>query len=257
MKGLTLVVVLSCSSLMRLFSQEVILVSKDPSRSYTTWLMSLDSTLKVREFYTLPSDSMKHYLDLADGMVLTGGEDVNPTLYGKPDYIDQCEAPDNFRDSIEKLMIEHGFDHGRPLLGICRGQQIINALSGGNLIPDIPTRLPQSKVPHRSKQDSAHQVLPSEGSWLYEFTNGETQWVNSRHHQAVDKLAPGFKVAAIAPDGIVESIEYLDNNQHVFIVGVQWHPENLRNELSTYLGELFLDAASGGTKKAGMQDETD
>ena len=224
-----------------LFAQNV-LVSKDPSRSYTNWLLSLDSFITVKEFYALPKDSLEFYLKWADGMLLTGGEDVNPKMYGKAEYVDQCEKPDDYRDSIEKVMILYGLDHGKALLGICRGQQLINVVAGGTLIPDLPTRNPQSQITHRSNLDSAHIIKPTEGSWIDHYTIVKDYWVNSRHHQAIDQLAPGFKVSAQAIDGVIESIEYLDSSREHFIIAVQWHPENLRDKLASVLGDLYLKA---------------
>ena len=194
----------------------------------------------IREFYSIPVDSMDYYLNESDGIIMTGGEDVNPLLYGKPDYKDLCEEPDNFRDSIEKVMIRYSFKRKIPLIGICRGQQIANAVNGGTLIPDLPTATPESKIMHRSTSDSAHLVVPTVDSWIAANFGMKTFWVNSRHHQAVDNVARGFKVAAYAPDGVVESIEIADKQLHPFVICVQWHPENLRDSVSTTLGNLFL-----------------
>ena len=222
-------------------SDKLILLSKDPSKSYTTWILSLDSTLRIREFYSIPRDSMNHFLRKCAGIIMTGGEDVNPELYGKPGYKDVCELPDNFRDSIEKVMILFAMTNKRPLLGICRGQQIINAVNGGTLIPDIPSSIPHSVIPHRSKSDSAHLVTALENSWMDFPGESRIHWVNSRHHQSVDRVADGFKIAAMSADGIIESIEIDDSLQHPFVVCVQWHPEGLRDSLSGVLGHKFLE----------------
>lgn len=170
---------------------------------------------------------------------MTGGEDVNPELYGRPGYKDLCELPDNFRDSIEKVMILYAMNEKRPMLGICRGQQIINVVNGGTLIPDIPTSIPHSVIPHRSKSDSAHLVTAFENSWMDFPGESRIHWVNSRHHQSVDRVADGFKIAAKSADGIIESIE-IDDGLHPFVICVQWHPEGLRDPLATKLGRKFL-----------------
>jgi putative glutamine amidotransferase len=138
-------------------------------------------------------------------------------------------------------MIHYAMKYKKPLLGICRGQQIINAVNGGTLIPDIPTINPDSPIKHRNESDRAHIIMPIPGSWITSKFPVRAFWVNSRHHQCVDELANGFEVAAYAPDGIVESIELVDKHRHPFVIGVQWHPENLRDSLSTYLGQLFLE----------------
>ena len=223
-------------------ADKLILVSKDSSKSYTTWILSLDASIKIREFYTIPTDSMNYFLNKCAGIIMTGGEDVNPELYGKPGYKDLCELPDNFRDSIEKVMILYAMNDKRPLLGICRGQQIINAVNGGTLIPDIPTNNPESTINHRSKRDSAHSIIVKDNSWLSNNQINEEFWVNSRHHQCVDKVAEGFKVSAVSADGIIESIEIIDNEQHSFLICVQWHPESLRDSLASVLGHKFIEA---------------
>ena len=128
------------------------------------------------------------------------------------------------------------------MIGICRGQQIINAVNGGTLIPDLPARNPESPIGHRSTSDSAHVIIPVEGSWMNKRFPVTTYWVNSRHHQAVDQLAHGFVTAAFAPDGVIESIELDEGHRHPFVICVQWHPENLRDEVATEFGMRFLRA---------------
>lgn len=221
-------------------SDKLVLVSKDASKSYTTWIRSLDSTLIIREFYTIPVDSMNYFLNKCAGIIMTGGEDVNPDLYGKPEYKDLCELPDNFRDSIENIMILFAMNQKRPMLGICRGQQIINAVNGGTLIPDIPSYNPESQIAHRSKSDRAHEVTANDNSWM-SHPKKKSHWVNSRHHQCVDKVAKGFIVSATSSDGIIESIELADDHVHPFVICVQWHPESLRDSLATVLGHKFLE----------------
>lgn len=222
-------------------NKKLVLLSKDPSKSYASWILSLDSDIRVRDFYTIPVDSMDYYLSECAGIIMTGGEDVNPSLYGKPDYKDVCEMPDNFRDSIEKVMILYAMNQKRPILGICRGQQIINVVNGGTLIPDIPSAFPNSIINHRSKSDSAHLVTALEYSWMDFPGESRIHYVNSRHHQSIDRIAEGFKVAAKSADGIVESIE-IEDPQHPFFICVQWHPESLRDSLASVLGNKFLES---------------
>ncbi len=138
-------------------------------------------------------------------------------------------------------MIKYAMRSQTPMLGICRGQQIINAVNGGTLTPDIPTAIPESRIAHRSNSDSAHVITPAENSWISRSYSIKTYWVNSRHHQCVDQLANGFVISAYAPDGVIESIELGDRHPHPFVVCVQWHPENLRDSLATTLGNMFLD----------------
>lgn len=218
----------------------LVLISKDSNARIEKWLSSLDRKTRFREFYYIPSDSMDYFLDRADGIVIGGGEDVNPQMYGEPGYTAFCGEIDDFRDSIETILIRYAIDHDIPLMGICRGQQIINVVAGGSLIPDLPAFRP-GPVKHQSLSDSAHIIFMAPGSWLRELPGPDTVWVNSRHHQAIDSLAAIFQVAAAAPDGIIESIEIKAAADHPFAVAVQWHPESLPDPLSLEIGRRFME----------------
>ncbi len=228
-------VLLSCAK----EQERLILVSKDSQRRIEKWLLQADSTLIIREFYTTPKDSMVYFLKKAFAIVLGGGEDIHPSIYGHQEYIEVCGEIDLFRDSIEQVLIRHAFAKKLPLLGICRGHQLLNAASGGTLIPDIPSFL-VSKIDHRIQKDSAHVVYFPENSWLKIQLGYDSLWVNSRHHQCVDKIAPGFQVAATSADGVVESVQFADTLQYPFMVGVQWHPEGLLDAPSMRIAELFI-----------------
>jgi len=217
----------------------LILVSKDNHSNIQKWLHKTDSTLDIREFYMIPNDSMNYYLLKADAIVLGGGEDIHPSMYGHNEYLGVCGEIDLFRDSIEQLLIHQSFRNKIPLFGICRGEQILNGATGGTLIPDIPSFL-HTSINHRAESDSDHVVIFAENSWLKNLLKSDSVWVNSRHHQCIDKVAPGFIVAATAPDGVIESIRYADTLQQPFIAGVQWHPEGLLDEPSMKIAKLFL-----------------
>jgi len=220
-----------------------ILVSKDNHSNIEKWLHKADPTLNIREFYTIPTDSMEFYLSKTEAIVLGGGEDVHPSMYRHEEYLNVCGDIDLFRDSIEQILIRRAFSNKLPLLGICRGEQILNAVSGGTLIPDIPTFL-QTKINHRSKSDSDHVVIFTDNSWLKDLLHCDSIWVNSRHHQCIGEVAPGFVVGATAPDGIIESIRYADTLQQPFIAGVQWHPEGLFDEPSMKIASFLLSKIS-------------
>jgi gamma-glutamyl-gamma-aminobutyrate hydrolase PuuD len=217
-----------------------ILISKDYNSRIQQWLQNADPAIETRQFYGIPNDSLEYFLTRADGMVLGGGEDVNPLIYNKPEYDSICEGYDNYRDSIELLMIRYAMKNKTPIFGICRGLQILNVGNGGTLIPDIPTFYPKSRLNHRIKTEYAHSATAINGSWLSnQFRVSEFQ-VNSRHHQSIDSVAPGFKVAAYAPDGVVESIQWADSITHPFAIAVQWHPEGLNDTLSVQIAKFFL-----------------
>ena len=131
-----------------------------------------------------------------------------------------------------------------PIFGICRGEQILNVTFGGTLFTDIPTDI-GAKVIHRDEgiQGSPHGVNIEKESVVYKILGVPGGIVNSHHHQAVDKIAPGFKVAAKSVDGVVEAIEYSNISETIFIMGVQWHPEKYTQnaELSKPFAVHFLN----------------
>ena len=155
-------------------------------------------------------------IDSLDGLVLTGGTDVNPSLYGQ-DRDPGTEDPDDPRDTIEKRLIEAALQRDLPVLAICRGMQILNVVHGGTLLQHIEGhRCPG--VPE------AHQVSVDRDAKLADAIGAGTHPVNSRHHQAVDQLGAGLRISAKSPDGCIEALERDDKN---FVLAVQWHPEDL------------------------------
>ena len=218
----------------------VLLISKDDRKEHIrTWIRSLDAEIIIKQCYGLSEDSLDYYLKIADAIIIGGGEDVNPVLYNKPEYVEVCGEFDNYRDSLEFKMIYYASDKKVPIIGICRGQQIMNVAHGGSLIPDIPTYVDDFES-HRSDKDSAHIILPVEGTWLTEYFQQDSFWVNSTHHQSIDRLAEGFEVAAYAPDSVVEAIFIRDKTIHPFTMAVQFHPERLRDSLSNKFGMMLL-----------------
>ena len=134
-----------------------------------------------------------------------------------------------------------------PLFGICRGEQIINVALGGTLITDIPSFI-GSQVAHRCPEDQndcLHSVNIDRTSEIYSLTRTGNGLVNSFHHQAIDKAAPGMKVTAFSDNGVAEALERIDQEGNSFIMAVQWHPERLKANpgLSRPLGDRFLEKA--------------
>jgi putative glutamine amidotransferase len=163
-----------------------------------------------------------------DGVVLAGGLDVDPARYGV-DVPHPTVELDRQRDSTEFAIFNAARRESVPALGICRGMQLMNVALGGTLHQDIPTEHPSEithnvlpKVPER--RDHAVDVKP--GTRLAQIVQAPKIQVNSRHHQAVEKLAPGVALAATAPDGLVEAFE----SREPWLLAVQWHPENLRRD---------------------------
>jgi putative glutamine amidotransferase len=165
-----------------------------------------------------------------DALVLTGGADLAPELYGAATRHPTVVAAEPGRDRFEIALAAAALARGRPILAICRGVQVLNVAAGGTLIQDIPDAMGTtlSHAVNEPRDALAHEILVAPGSRLAALLAGRLSdrhacGVNSRHHQAVDRLAPGFQVSATAPDGIIEAIERPGGS---FCLGVQWHPEN-------------------------------
>lgn len=160
-----------------------------------------------------------------DGLLLTGGADVAPRSYGEAPMRPEWGG-DAVRDAYEIDLIRRAEAAGRPVLGICRGVQIITAAFGGTLFQDINTQLEGTLVHrdwHRYDQ-LGHDVTVTANSWISRVYGGATTLgVNSIHHQSIKDPPAGFEVTAVAPDGVLEAIERVDDAR--WVVGVQWHPE--------------------------------
>ena len=164
-----------------------------------------------------------------DGVLFTGGGDIDPAHYGQP-RDSKTETPDAARDAYELQLAKLALANDTPTLAVCRGLQVLNVAAGGTLIQDITSELPQA-VPHQVGTPLyaiAHEVWVARGSTLSDVMReqlgeGEVLQVNSRHHQAIRDAAAGFDVSGTAPDGIIEAIERPGSR---FCLAVQWHPEN-------------------------------
>lgn len=168
-------------------------------------------------------DDARQIFSLCDGLLLTGGHDVDPALYGQaPEPF--CTPPCPRRDALERTLFSLFRQGGKPILGICRGVQLINALMGGTLYQDLPAQKP-GVLPHvmQPPYDRAfHTVALTEGGMLSRITGAQELGVNSYHHQGIRLLAPGLTAEAHAPDGLVEAVSCPG---HPFMLAVQWHPE--------------------------------
>ncbi len=214
--------------------------------AYGKWIENNDPDVKWVDLYTLPFDSALIMLDKCSGLLLSGGPDVYPGRYNKAYDSSRCGTFDFRRDTLEFALISMALNNNIPILGICRGQQIMNVALGGSLIVDIPSDF-VSDIEHRNEESNGcfHQITIFEGSRLKEITGQQNGLVNSSHHQAVDRLADAFVVTARAEDGLIEAIEWKDPIGKPFFVGVQWHPERLtQNEnLSIPIALEFIKEA--------------
>ena len=168
------------------------------------------------------------------GLVLTGGEDVEPARYGAAPH-PKLEEPDPARDAAELALIAAARERRLPILAICRGIQILNVALGGTLYQDLASERP-GPVAHAG--DVRHTVRIEPGSLLERTLGARTATVNSRHHQAIRDLAPGLRAVAWAEDGLIEAVEPADAGRKggaPWTLAVQWHPEDL-NERALFDG---------------------
>ena len=161
--------------------------------------------------------------DLCGGFLFTGGHDVSPEIYGEtplPGLVDICRK----RDAMETLVLKKAMAADKPILGICRGIQFINAVLGGSLWQDLPTQHSSTVDHHQCAPYDVpvHDVNILHGTPLYSCLGTETLPVNSYHHQAVRHIAPGLSAMAVSPDGLTEALYKPDQR---FLWAVQWHPE--------------------------------
>ena len=166
---------------------------------------------------------LKQAFAMCDGLLLTGGHDVGPYVYGK-EASGECGIPCKARDDMESILFKLALEEDKPVFGICRGIQFMNGYLGGDLYQDLPTEY-ACKVEHHMKPPydrAAHKVEVLEGSMLADMIGGGIHEVNSYHHQAVKTPADSVEVMAVSEDGLVEAI-CVKNKK--FAVGVQWHPE--------------------------------
>ncbi len=182
-----------------------------------------------------------------DGVMLTGGSDINPRLYNQPQflsYVDPKEM-DEKRDEFEWKIMQYTEENQKPLLGICRGMQFANVFYGGTLIPDIPAfgKFNHSKFVEGSDRDHAIEI--DTNSQLYKLVGKASGQINSAHHQGVDMPGFGLVVNALSPDGIIEGMERKEPEGKSFLMLVQWHPERMTDQESIFsknIKQSFLDA---------------
>ena len=214
------------------------------SRPYITALEAAGSAPVILPL-AMGVETLRSLYERMDGLFMAGGGDLNPACYGQGAYA-KTEGVDALRDEAELLLARWAMEDGRPLLGVCRGVQTLNVAAGGTLLQDVgdqwPNAIRHQYFPEKPRNYVAHDISTLPGTWLSDIL-GHGAHVNSFHHQAVEKVADGFRVSAVAPDGVIEAIEHQSGS---FVVGVQWHPESLIETDSTMyaLFEEFIRQAA-------------
>jgi putative glutamine amidotransferase len=204
------------------------------------WMIPLVDTATLRGVF-----------DAVDGLFLPGGADIDPASYGRGPH-PLCDRTDPERDRVELAMARWAIAEGKPVLGVCRGMQLINVAAGGTLYQDLAEQMPGA-IKHDyfpfmgrgfARDFFAHSVQVAPGTRLARLVGAGALKVNSMHHQGVKTLGRGLRPTAVSPDGLVEAVE-LDGD--AYALAVQWHPEALTDadDRSRALFEDFVEAARG------------
>jgi putative glutamine amidotransferase len=191
---------------------------------------------------TIRMDKIREYLSVIDGLLVSGGNDVDPVFYGERKKAKSLSITRE-RDLFEIGLVSRAKGGRVPVFAICRGMQLVNVAFGGSLYQDF--RFDERFMDHTLKGSAhyrrRHPVTIREGSKLFAVIGRKTVMVNTSHHQMVKRVAPGFVAAAWSKrDGVIEAIESKDDH---FLLCVQWHPELMKDESSKALFDSFVQAA--------------
>jgi putative glutamine amidotransferase len=229
-----------------------------PGQTPLCWIMGQTYVRVLTELGAVPwlipplvgdVDTLRAIYEQLDGVFLTGGVDVDPSSYAE-DRDTLCGKTDRSRDWAELQLVRWAVEAKKPVLGVCRGAQVLNVACGGTLYQDVGKFYPRSQkhdyfpTPERYSRDMlAHVVRVEPQSRLARILGAEAVQVNSMHHQGIKRLAESLTPNAWAPDGLIEGVEGRNGQ---FLLGVQWHPEELtrRDNAMTALFRAFLDAAN-------------
>jgi len=191
-------------------------------------------------------ESLHRLIDLLDGMIFSGGVDIDPHHYNEEPHPSLGQITPE-RDELEITLCRILYEMRKPIFGICRGIQLINVALGGTLYQDIKTQLPKVLKHYQEApaHSPTHEVLIEKDSLLFSIVKRESLRVNSFHHQAVKDVAAALRIVARAQDGVVEAVE---SNNDRFVLAVQWHPERMFKRYREHF-ELFRRFVEECTKK--------
>ena len=221
------------------FVSSILLTCRDKASMEEYYLSALRQGGWERGFTLLAPGDPVPLMAEHSGLLVTGGGDIHPRLWDEEEPVHPKARVDDGRDALEGPLVQEAWRLGIPILGICRGEQVLNMALGGSLVQDIPSRFGCPLEHHRTRQPLAHSVHLEPASRLAALLEREVCEVNSSHHQAVDQVAPGFRAAAwhletsLEGAPLVEAIEACDPDR--WALGVQWHPEEM----------VDLDGAAG------------
>jgi len=216
---LCLITFFSCQKL----QQKTIILSK-ASSNYIEWIE--DGNTIILDAYTITNtDSI---LALADGIILTGGEDINPLQYNDSINLAVCGDINYQRDTLERKLFDFALKNKIPLIGVCRGMQMMNVASGGTLYGDIPSEIGTTVI-HRNNGEVMHKIAIVDTCSLIFPSGTDTFMVNSWHHQGLKDISENLRIIARSFDGLPEAV-VMKKSTHPFMIAVQFHPERLGKE---------------------------
>jgi putative glutamine amidotransferase len=195
-------------------------------KKYLDWLhlFAPDAELTIVGYKTETS-SLKEF----DGLVLTGGEDVDPEL-SKAMPVEHVQERDRQRDDFEFQLLGHAMKGKKPILGICRGLQVVNVFLGGSLVADLQAAGFKNHETKNGAKESRHSIVVEKESLMYSVVGTELGEINSYHHQSTLTIAADLMVSGRSPDGVAESLEWKNKINKSFLLLVQWHPERMTDE---------------------------
>ncbi|MEO8035044.1 MAG: gamma-glutamyl-gamma-aminobutyrate hydrolase family protein [Acidobacteriota bacterium] len=227
---------------------------RDRAFVYATYADALRRAGAIPVIIPPQPENAAELLERLDGLLLAGGEDCDPTLYGEQP-LPGIEPMHPRRQESDLSLARAARAHRIPTLGVCLGMQMMNVAAGGTLIQDIDSQM-ATDIQHASQPEDRcrHDVIVEQGTRLAGIVTQHELNVNSSHHQAVKRVGEGLRIAALAPDGVVEGLE---DSRHPFYVGVQWHPEDMKEESSaSAIFGSFIEAARryAAEKKQGVRE---
>lgn len=186
---------------------------------------------------TTSEEVAKSYIEIIDALILSGGHDMDPALYNE-ELLPEGEMPFRRRDTFDMLLIKYALEKNIPILGVCRGMQVLNVYFGGSLYQDLKynKEIYLKHIQEINPGEPVHKVMIEKDSILSGIYGTEI-WVNSYHHQLVREVGKGLKITGRSTDMAVELIEWRDNSR--FIMGIQWHPEMMYSSGSDEMGKVF------------------